>query len=217
MSSATGASPYCIPCEKKSHWIEIVVRDEFNQPFQNVSGVLIDGASNEHPITLGEAPILLEQICPGEVTLKLDSEPWLRESQGQDRKPNTEGNPPLFEIDAQSGEISLTAAGVTAFTNDYEVLGNMHDIVVTATEVDGLGDVKTTDVTVNLDEVNLDDNAPIFTGTDNNGEYSFTYDENSLESYVIGTVSAVDADGEAVTYSIKTNVFNDANEPLFEI
>ncbi|UPQ89075.1 VCBS domain-containing protein [Vibrio sinaloensis] len=128
-----------------------------------------------------------------------------------------DANEPLFEIDAQSGEISLTAAGVTAFTNDYEVLGNMHDIVVTATEVDGLGGVKTTDVTVNLDEVNLDDNAPIFTGTDDNGEYSFTYDENSLESYVIGTVSAADADGEAVTYSIKTNVLNDANQPLFEI
>ncbi|UPQ89061.1 T6SS phospholipase effector Tle1-like catalytic domain-containing protein [Vibrio sinaloensis] len=125
MSSATGASPYCIPCEKKSHWIEIVVRDEFNQPFQNVSGVLIDGASNEYPITLGEAPILLEQICPGEVTLKLDSEPWLRESQGQDRKPNTEGNPTKDYADNYQGNknstpnfYEVTAGDLTELTED---------------------------------------------------------------------------------------------------
>lgn len=93
MSSATGASPYCIPCEKKTHWIEVQVRDEFNKPFQGVSGVLIDGACNEYPITLGDSPILVEDICPGEVTLKLDSKSWLIESQGKERKPNFEGNP----------------------------------------------------------------------------------------------------------------------------
>ncbi|AIW14222.1 VCBS domain-containing protein [Vibrio tubiashii] len=124
---------------------------------------------------------------------------------------------PLFEIDSVTGEISLTAAGVAAFTNDYELAENEHSIVVTATEDDGLGPVKTTDVTVNLDEVNLDDNAPVFEGTDEGGEYNFEYDENSTDDYVIGTVSASDADGENVTYSIKTNVFNDAEEPLFEI
>ncbi|MCG9579898.1 cadherin repeat domain-containing protein, partial [Vibrio tubiashii] len=123
---------------------------------------------------------------------------------------------PLFEIDSVTGEISLTAAGVAAFTNDYELAENEHSIVVTATEDEGLGPVKTTDVTVNLDEVNLDDNAPIFEGTDESGEYNFEYDENSTDDYVIGTVSATDADGENVTYSIKTNVFNDAEEPLFE-
>ncbi|EGU57028.1 RTX toxin, partial [Vibrio tubiashii ATCC 19109] len=51
-----------------------------------------------------------------------------------------------------------------------------------------------TDVTVNLDEVNLDDNAPIFEGTDEGGEYNFEYDENSTDDYVIGTVSASDAE-----------------------
>jgi len=124
---------------------------------------------------------------------------------------------PLFEIDSVTGEISLTAAGVAAFTNDYELAENEHSIVVTATEDEGLGPVKTTDVTVNLDEVNLDDNAPVFEDTDEGGEYNFEYNENSTDEYVIGTVSATDADGENVTYSIKTNVFNDAEEPLFEI
>ncbi|MEL7292536.1 MAG: VCBS domain-containing protein, partial [Pseudomonadota bacterium] len=123
----------------------------------------------------------------------------------------------LFQIDAETGEISLTEAGAASYVNDFELLSNAHQLVVTVTEGDGIGEPQSVDVDVFLNEVNLDDNAPIFTGTDNSGEYSFTYDENSLESYVIGTVSAADADGEAVTYSIKTNVFNDANEPLFEI
>ncbi|EGU57027.1 putative biofilm-associated surface protein, partial [Vibrio tubiashii ATCC 19109] len=123
---------------------------------------------------------------------------------------------PLFEIDSVTGEISLTAAGVAAFTNDYELAENEHSIVVTATEDEGLGPVKTTDVTVNLDEINLDDNAPVFVPNDGD-QYAFSYFENNTEDYVIGTVSATDADGEDVTYSIKTNIFNDADEPLFEI
>ncbi|WP_174244362.1 cadherin repeat domain-containing protein, partial [Vibrio atypicus] len=48
---------------------------------------------------------------------------------------------PLFEIDANSGEVSLTAAGVTAFTNDYELAANVHNITVTATEDEGFGEV----------------------------------------------------------------------------
>ena len=123
---------------------------------------------------------------------------------------------PLFEIDSVTGEISLTAAGVAAFTNDYELAENEHSIVVTATEDEGFGPVKTTDVTVNLDEVNLDDNAPEFDPNDGD-QYSFSYFENNTDDHVIGTVSATDADGEEVTYSIKTNVFNDDDEALFEI
>ncbi|WP_230665919.1 cadherin repeat domain-containing protein, partial [Vibrio cholerae] len=67
----------------------------------------------------------------------------------------------------------------------------------------GLGGVKTTDITVKLNEQNLDDNAPKFEGT-TDGEYSFSYDENSAADSVLGTVTAKDADGEAVTYSIKS-------------
>ncbi|WP_284190738.1 cadherin repeat domain-containing protein, partial [Vibrio zhanjiangensis] len=123
---------------------------------------------------------------------------------------------PLFEIDATTGAISLTPEGVAAFTNDYELAGNTHSIVVTATEAFGFGQVQTTDVTVNLSEINLDDNAPEFSPNDGN-EYTFSYAENSLDSTVLGTVSATDADGEAISYSIKTNVFNGDNEALFEI
>ncbi|MCG9678793.1 cadherin repeat domain-containing protein [Vibrio sp. Isolate24] len=122
----------------------------------------------------------------------------------------------LFEIDSGTGAISLTVAGVIAFTNDYELATNVHNLVVTATEVAGLGEAKATDVNVTLEEINLDDNAPVFEPNDGD-QYSFSYFENNNDEYVIGTVSATDADGEAVTYSIKTNIFNDSNEPLFTI
>ncbi|MCW8336797.1 hypothetical protein, partial [Vibrio paucivorans] len=56
----------------------------------------------------------------------------------------------LFQIDAQ-GNISLTAAGAEAFTNDYETLANSHDITVIAS--DGVNDVEIT-VTLNEQDVN---------------------------------------------------------------
>ncbi|MFM5756523.1 cadherin domain-containing protein [Aeromonas veronii] len=85
---------------------------------------------------------------------------------------------------------------------------NVHSLVVTATEEAGLGGVKTTDITVKLNEQNLDDNAPVFEGTNKEGQYSFSYDENSVAGKVLGTVTAKDADGEAVTYSIKSGNTN---------
>ncbi|PCL99788.1 cadherin domain protein [Vibrio cholerae VC0101557] len=98
--------------------------------------------------------------------------------------------------------ITLTAKGAEAAANDFEALANVHSLVVTATEDAGLGGVKTTDITVKLNEQNLDDNAPKFEGT-TDGEYSFSYDENSAADTVLGTVKATDADKETVTYSIK--------------
>ena len=108
-----------------------------------------------------------------------------------------------FAIDASTGVITLTAKGAEAAANDFEALANVHNLVVTATEEAGLGGVKTTDITVKLNEQNLDDNAPKFEGT-TDGEYSFSYDENSAADTVLGTVKATDADKETVTYSIKS-------------
>ncbi|MCD1257215.1 cadherin repeat domain-containing protein, partial [Vibrio cholerae] len=98
---------------------------------------------------------------------------------------------------------TLTAKGAEAAANDFEALANVHSLVVTATEDAGLGGVKTTDITIKLNEQNLDDNAPKFEGT-TDGEYSFSYDENSAADTVLGTVKATDADKETVTYSIKS-------------
>ncbi|ELO1814882.1 cadherin repeat domain-containing protein, partial [Vibrio fluvialis] len=66
----------------------------------------------------------------------------------------------LFEIDEVTGEISLTPAGVVAFSNDFEQAPNVHDIIVTATEVDGLGVQNSTSILVELSELNLDEFGP---------------------------------------------------------
>ncbi|WP_391087159.1 phospholipase effector Tle1 domain-containing protein [Vibrio sp. NH-UV-68] len=132
MSSETGTSPYCYPCENSNHWIEILVRDEFNQPFSGVSGVLIDGAGNEFSISLGEAPILLEELAPGVATLKLDSQSWLIEAQGDKRTPNSEANPTKeFASEYQGHQdstpkyVEITAGDVTELA-EGEVLPSRH-------------------------------------------------------------------------------------------
>lgn len=132
MSSETGTSPYCYPCENSNHWIEILVRDEFNQPFSGVSGVLIDGAGNEFPISLGETPIVLEELAAGVATLKLDSQSWLIEAQGDKRTPNSEANPTKeFASEYQGHQdstpkyVEITAGDVTELA-EGEVLPSRH-------------------------------------------------------------------------------------------
>uniref|UniRef100_UPI001481E0D8 Ig-like domain-containing protein n=1 Tax=Vibrio harveyi TaxID=669 RepID=UPI001481E0D8 len=104
-----------------------------------------------------------------------------------------------FEVNA-NGEITLTTAGAAAAANDFEALANIHNIVVTATGTDGSGADTSTDINVTLNEQNVNDNAPVF----GDNSYEFNYDENIAEDVVIGTVSATDADGNNVTYSIKS-------------
>ncbi|MDD9704080.1 choice-of-anchor K domain-containing protein [Vibrio cholerae] len=105
---------------------------------------------------------------------------------------------PFYQVDA-NGNVSLTEAGEKAFTNDYESGRNTHTITVTATGTDGSGADTTDTIEVTLNETNIDDNAPKFEGT-TDGEYSFSYDENSAADTVLGTVKATDADKETVTY-----------------
>lgn len=95
MRSTTGVSPFCAPCENRTHWIEIIIRDEFNKPFEGITGSITDSAKHKFPVVLGEAPILLKTLAPGPVTLTLDAEQWLRESQGKLRTPNNEADPTL--------------------------------------------------------------------------------------------------------------------------
>ena len=56
-----------------------------------------------------------------------------------------------FEIDASTGEISLTAAGVAAAANDFETLANIHNLVVTATDGTNSSNIN---VTLNEQDVN---------------------------------------------------------------
>ncbi|MDN3684698.1 cadherin repeat domain-containing protein [Vibrio sinaloensis] len=68
----------------------------------------------------------------------------------------------LYQIDSETGEISLTEAGAAAYVNDFEVLANSHTIEVTVTEGDGIGEPQSATVDVFLNEQNIDDNPPVF-------------------------------------------------------
>ena len=64
-----------------------------------------------------------------------------------------------YAINAATGEITLTAAGLTAFTNDFEALANAHQITVSVSD----GSAPATTVTVNLNETNIDDGPSVIT------------------------------------------------------
>ncbi|EOI6422529.1 TPA: DUF2235 domain-containing protein [Vibrio cholerae] len=96
--SSTGAHPHCQPCENLKHWIEIIVRDEHNQPFEGVSGVLIDAMKNKHPIELNASPILIENLAPGPVEIELDYDQWLKAAQDKSHPRNEETAKPVEEF-----------------------------------------------------------------------------------------------------------------------
>ncbi|MCC4787751.1 Ig-like domain-containing protein, partial [Vibrio splendidus] len=65
---------------------------------------------------------------------------------------------PFYQVD-ENGHVSLTAAGAAAFTNDYELDSNSHQITVTATGTDGSTGAGTSDdIVVTLNETNVNDN-----------------------------------------------------------
>ncbi|MGY3569939.1 cadherin domain-containing protein [Vibrio paucivorans] len=116
----------------------------------------------------------------------------------------------LFQID-DNGNISLTAAGAEAFTNDYEALTNSHNITVIAS--DGVNE---TEIAVTLNEQDVNE-PPEFEPPEEGDDYSFSYYENSKDSTIIGQVSATDPDaGDSVSYSIRYGE-EDALDGLFEI
>ncbi|ENM5776103.1 cadherin repeat domain-containing protein, partial [Vibrio mimicus] len=79
-----------------------------------------------------------------------------------------------FAIDVSTGVITLTEAGAKAAANDFEVEANVHSLVVTATEATGLGEVKTSDITVKLTEQDVNE-GPEFTPPAGESSYSFSY------------------------------------------
>ncbi|ELO1773956.1 DUF2235 domain-containing protein [Vibrio fluvialis] len=101
--SSTGTNAYCLPCQQLTHWIEILVRDENNQPFSGVTGVVVDSNQVEHPVELSDAPILIEQLPPGPVQLVLDAEPWILEAQAETHPRNNTDKPTKDFADGYSG------------------------------------------------------------------------------------------------------------------
>ncbi|MFV8458473.1 phospholipase effector Tle1 domain-containing protein [Vibrio owensii] len=75
------SNPYCVPCEDYTNWVELIIRDEHNQPFPNINGTLTDGSGKRFPVVIGQAPILLKNIAVGWVRLELDNQAWLKETQ----------------------------------------------------------------------------------------------------------------------------------------
>jgi hypothetical protein len=109
----------------------------------------------------------------------------------------------------------LTAAGAASYADDYEAGDNAQTIIVTADDGKGL----TTDITVNLNESNVNDNAPVFTDPSDVpvSSYTFDYAENTTASTTLGTVKATDADADTVTYTIKTNEVDGSGNPIYQI
>ena len=102
---------------------------------------------------------------------------------------DADGNSIVYSISG-SDIIINSASGVISFAADpdYETV-TFYTATVTAT--DGLNSINQ-DITVNVN--NLNDNSPIYTSN-----ALFSADENQTD---IGTVTATDADGDALSYSI---------------
>ena len=72
---------HCVACEKRTHWAELYIVDEHNQPFNNVSGYLIDSEGTQHPITLNGSSVFITDLSAGRFNIELEVDTWLRESQ----------------------------------------------------------------------------------------------------------------------------------------
>jgi hypothetical protein len=108
----------------------------------------------------------------------------------------------FYTID-NAGVIKITAAGVAAGVaqNDYETTPNAFTYAIQAGDAAGNWSAAT-NITLNVTDVN--DTAPAFTNTTNNGgtpTYTFNYAENKAVGATLGTVAAAGGTG-ARTFSI---------------
>ncbi|WP_421207788.1 T6SS phospholipase effector Tle1-like catalytic domain-containing protein [Aeromonas enteropelogenes] len=77
-------SAHCIPCEKNNCWIEIDVRDEQNRSFEGQKATLTDATGNSKTVTLKDSPTLVQGFAVGPVTIKLETQPWLKAAQSRE-------------------------------------------------------------------------------------------------------------------------------------
>lgn len=77
-------SAHCIPCEKNNCWIEIDVRDEQNRSFEGQKATLTDATGNSKTVTLKDGPTLVQGFAVGPVTVKLETQPWLKAAQSRE-------------------------------------------------------------------------------------------------------------------------------------
>ncbi|MBR7627746.1 DUF2235 domain-containing protein [Aeromonas popoffii] len=77
-------SAHCIPCEKNNCWIEIDVRDEQNRSFKGQKATLTDATGTSKTVTLKDGPTLIQGFAVGPVTVKLETQPWLKAAQSRE-------------------------------------------------------------------------------------------------------------------------------------
>lgn len=77
-------SAHCIPCEKNNCWIEIDVRDEQNCSFKGQKATLTDATGTSKTVTLKDGPTLVQGFAVGPVTVKLETQPWLKAAQSRE-------------------------------------------------------------------------------------------------------------------------------------
>ncbi|MDC0610751.1 DUF2235 domain-containing protein [Vibrio sp.] len=126
MSSGV-SDQHCVRCEKLSHWIEIIVRDEHNKPFNNIPGILTDAVGNQHKINLNSSSILLTTLAAGNVTLALDYDKWIKAAQEKERTPNPDQEPTAEYAASYVGYkntspkfVKITAGDLTEIQNSDE-------------------------------------------------------------------------------------------------
>ncbi|HHQ4779210.1 TPA: T6SS phospholipase effector Tle1-like catalytic domain-containing protein [Aeromonas veronii] len=77
-------SAHCIPCEKNNCWIEIDVRDEQNRSFKGQKATLTDATGTSKTVTLKDGPALVQGFAVGPVTVKLETQIWLKAAQARE-------------------------------------------------------------------------------------------------------------------------------------
>ncbi|ASN85834.1 T6SS phospholipase effector Tle1-like catalytic domain-containing protein [Pectobacterium versatile] len=116
------ADPYCIPCEHYDGWIEIDVRDEHNRSFKGLKATLTDDTGKAETVKLNDGPTLVRGFAVGPITVKLETQPWLKAAQshealkeGQSAVPSYvaekvgHDDTPREHIKATTGDLCLTA------------------------------------------------------------------------------------------------------------
>jgi len=84
---------------KNTHWIELDIRDEHNEPFKDITGILTDSAGVEHKVSLTGEPVKVIKLPPGKVNFKFDEDEWLPLVKA--RKSRTEQDSPVEEYAAE--------------------------------------------------------------------------------------------------------------------
>jgi hypothetical protein len=78
------ADPHCIPCERYECWIEIDLRDEHNQSFKGQKAILTDETGQTHTVILKDGPTLVRGFAVGPVTIRMETQPWLKAAQSRE-------------------------------------------------------------------------------------------------------------------------------------